>query len=692
VAATGTGKTVIAAFDYQRLRQSFGSLKLLFVAHRQEILEQSRAIFRAVLRDPGFGELLVGGERPVQGNYVFASVQSLSHVDLNSVEPRFFDMVIVDEFHHAAAPTYRRLLEHFKPRVLLGMTATPERTDELDITHWFAGRVAAELRLWDALEKQLLCPFQYFGLADVVDLESVEWRRGGYDVGQLSRLYTGHDVRANRIIQQLNEFVVNPLRMRALAFCVSVEHAAFMARRFNMAAIPSAALSGESSPAEREEVLGRFRRGELNAVFSVDLLNEGLDIPEVDTILLLRPTESVTVFLQQIGRGLRLAPGKQGLTILDFIGQQRREFRFARRFEVLTRTTRGEVLRHVEEDFPRLPTGCSIWLEAKAKDAVLRNIRETLKVGRAGLARELASLGDMPLAEFLRQTSRELDDVYAAGSGWTALRRAAGFPVVVGPDQDRLGRAVGRMRHIEDSARVDRYLEWLRAENPPRASGLSEYDRRLLGMLHFDLWSTAKDFSDLDASMVRVWEHGDLRDELIQLLELLGDRSERADYDAGLGPAIPLRVHQRYTRLEVLAAMGIGAPARPPSMREGVYNVQGVADVLLVTLQKDPARFKPTTRYHDYALSSRLFHWESQSTTSETSPTGQRYIHHRNLGTSVLLFVRESSAVSTGESVPFLFLGKADYRDHTGSRPMAITWQLHQAMPPDFVTAARAVA
>jgi hypothetical protein len=629
----------------------------------------------------------------VDGGHVFASVQSLSRVDLTGVDPQYYDMVIVDEFHHAAAPTYRRLLEHFKPLVLLGMTATPERADEIDVTHWFAGRVAAELRLWDALEQGLLCPFQYFGLADVVDLEKVEWRRGGYDLAQLSRLYTGHHVRANRIIEQVTEFVLDPLQMRALAFCVSVEHARFMAERFNSAGVPSAALTGDSPSKEREDVLEQFRRGELNAVFSVDLLNEGLDIPEVDTVLLLRPTESVTVFLQQIGRGLRLAPGKQGLTILDFIGQQRREFRFGPRFEVLTHTSRAEVLRHVEEDFPRLPAGCSIWLESKAREVVLRNMRDAIKVGRVGLARELARLGDMSLAEFLRRTGRELDDIYVGSSGgWTALRRSAGFPVASGPDQELLGRAIGRMRHIEDAARVDFYLETLKSEQPPAVSNVPEYDRRLLNMLHFDLWSRTREFPDLAASLERLWQHPDIRDELAQLLEILGNRSERADFDPQIEPAVPLRVHQRYTRLEVLAAMGVGSPAQPPAIREGVYYVQGVADLLFVTLQKDPARFKPTTRYHDYALSSHLFHWESQSTTSDSSPTGQRYIHHKEMGTHVLLFVRESTHGLAGESIPFVFLGPADYRDHTGSRPMAITWQLIHAIPPDFLQEARAVA
>jgi len=450
--------------------------------------------------------------------------------------------------------------------VLLGLTPTPECTDELDVTHWFAGRIAAELRLWDALDQGLLCPFQYFGLSDVVDLENAEWRRGfGYNLGELSRIYTGHHLRASRIIEQIHALVLDASAMRALGFCVSVEHARFMAERFNASGIHAAALSGSTRATERDHVLGRLRRGEIQAVFSVDLLNEGLDIPEIDTILLLRPTESVTVFLQQIGRGLRLAPSKQGLTILDFIGQQRREFRFGPRFEVLTHSGRAEVLQHVEEDFPRLPAGCSIWLEPKAREVVIRNIRESLTLGRAGLARELGQLGDMSLEEFLRRSGHELDDVYRGTSGgWSALRRAAGFSVREGPEQLRLGRAIGRMRHIEDSERVEFYTRLLRAERLTDVSELSEREQRLLVMLHFDLWERTKDFPGIDASFARAWEHPDICDELVQLLRLSGEQSDRADYDPNLGPAVPLRAHQRYTRLEVLGAMGVGSPSQPP--------------------------------------------------------------------------------------------------------------------------------
>lgn len=484
VAATGTGKTVIAAFDYRRLAQQWGGASLLFVAHRREILEQSLAIFRTVLRDGAFGELFVGGQRPRAGEHVFASVQSLSHVDLDSLAPGAYDVVIVDEFHHSEAPTYRRLLEHLKPKSLLGLTATPERVDGQDVTHWFDGRIAAELRLWNALDQGLLCPFQYFGISDDVDLSQVTWKKGSYDAEGLSGLYTGNEARLAKVLRALGEIVQDPLGMRALGFCVSVKHAEYMAARFSAAGIPAVAITGNSDEHKRSQALGALRNGTLKVIFSVDVFNEGLDLPEVDTVLLLRPTESVTVFLQQIGRGLRLAPGKPGLTVLDFIGQQRREFRFGPRFIAMSGIDRADLLRQVEQGFPYLPAGCSIQLDRVAQDAVLDNIRAAVRGGARELVAELRGYGDVPLAEYLRRSGRALDDLYRETvGGWTSLRRQAGFPVAEGPDQRKLEGAIGRLRHLDDRERVELYTQILAQSAPPDLGLLTERQRRLLTML-----------------------------------------------------------------------------------------------------------------------------------------------------------------------------------------------------------------
>jgi HKD family nuclease len=242
VAATGTGKTLVAAFDYRRLREHLQSPSLLFIAHRREILAQSLAAYRAVLRDGSFGELLVDGHRPEQGRHVFASIQSLAQVDLDDIHPDAFDVVVVDEFHHAAAPTYGRLLKHLRPKVLLGLTATPERTDGQSVLEWFDGRIAVELRLWDALERGLLCPFQYFGLHDGTDLSHVQWSRRGYDVLALENVYTGDQARVSLVVQAIRDTVADPLAMRALGFCVSVAHARFMAHEFSRRGLHSIAV------------------------------------------------------------------------------------------------------------------------------------------------------------------------------------------------------------------------------------------------------------------------------------------------------------------------------------------------------------------------------------------------------------------------------------------------------------------
>jgi superfamily II DNA or RNA helicase/HKD family nuclease len=691
VAATGTGKTVVSAFDYQRLRDGWDPpARLLFVAHRQEILEQSLATFRNVLHDGAFGELMAGGERPLHGNHVFASVQSLQSVDLARIRPDFYDMVVIDEFHHAAASTYTRLLEHFAPRVLLGMTATPERADEVDITHWFDGRVAFEMRLWEALDEGLLCPFQYFGVADGTDLTNLEWRSGGYDQHALSTLYTGDDVRLAKVVEALRRRVAEPSRMRCLGFCVSVEHAKWMAARFDALGIRAVAVHGGTPQGERDEAVRKLRDGSINAIFSRDVFNEGLDIPEVDTVLFLRPTESATLYLQQLGRGLRKSRGKAGLIVLDFIGQQHRRFRFSARLSAITGRSRTQLSRDIPADFPYLPAGCTMRLDAVAKDIVLANVRSAVRGRVVDLASDLREIGDVSLDDFLRESERSLDEVYTAG-GWTLVRRHAGFEKrLADPAENRLQKAIGRMRHVDDLERIDRYTRWLESSSPPLKSDLSTRDGRLLEMLHVDLWGQRSQYAKLSDSIEALWRNVAIREELVQLLQLLGRTATTLGIASGIPADVPLLIHERYSRDEILVAIGEVEAGRSADWREGVrYSKHLRTDIFAFTLEKSERRFSPTTMYHDYALSPSLFHWESQSTTSAESPTGQRYCNHVAAGSSVWLFLRESNERG-GVTLPFLFAGPATYVSHRGSRPMAITWRLDQALPAELYLVARA--
>lgn len=438
VAATGTGKTLISAFDYRRFCKAFSGSKprLLFVVHREEILKQSRNAFRAVLKDPNFGELFVGSFKPSSLEHLFISVQTLASQKLYDFLPEdYYDFIIVDEFHHAAAPTYQGLLNHFKPKILLGLTATPERMDGRNVLDYFNGRIASEIRLPEAIERKLLCPFQYFGVSDDVDLSNIRWTRGGYDKAELNNVFSLNravaEKRAGHIVNSLYRYVTDINKVRGLGFCVSVEHAKFMEAYFLSKGIPCMSLTANSSDKERNEARQRLVSGEIRFIFVVDLYN------------------------------------------IDFIDQ----------------------------------------------------------------------------------------------------------PVPLGFD-------------------------------------------------------------------------------------------------------CPLDLHCTYTRDQILIAMDY---MTPKNVREGVkWLPDKQVDVFFITLNKADKDYSPTTMYNDYSINESLFHWQSQSTTSDTASTGQRYINHRQRGSKVVLFVREFKQDSIG-AAPYTCLGTAAYVRHTGSRPMNITWHLDQPIPAKYL-------
>lgn len=710
VAATGTGKTVIAALDYKRLCEAEGrELSLLFVAHRQEILKQSLRTYRDVMQRGSFGELYVGDHKPAQWKQVFASVQSLAALGLEKLDPRQFDVVVIDEFHHAEAPTYRRLLDRLQPQELLGLTATPERGDGINVAdQFFGGRIAGELRLWDALDADLLVPFHYFGVADDVDLSQVEWKRGSYDITQLDTLYTGNDARAAKVIAELRDKVTSTSDIRALGFCVSVQHAHYMAEVFNRAGIVSLAVSGETPEADRAAALRKLRDRELNCLFAVDLFNEGLDLPEIDTILLLRPTQSATVFIQQLGRGLRRAKGKSVLTVLDYIGQQRREFRFDAKLKALTGLRRKALEKAVEDGFPYLPSGSQIILDRVAQQTVLANIRDQLRVSRKQLVAEVRSYGEHLLEDYLRESGRDLPDVYRkTGDSWTSLIREAGLvdirqthDVVLASHlnetsalEEDLLRRMTAMLCIDDPERAETYTN-LVSENAPRYDELSDREQMLARMLFFALWPNGGGHTSYDAGLDFLRSYPLVCAEIRQLAALGVQRSGYAPKGLGLGlQQIPLYSHATYRREEVLAALGYFALGGKTSHREGVaWCAETKTDAFFVTLEKDEKERAASIMYKDYAMSPEVFHWESQNATSPESTTGQRYINHKALESKVLLFARPRQRDENGMTMPYTCLGQLDYMSHSGSKPVGIVWKLHRAMPADVYVEASAVA
>jgi len=699
VAATGTGKTVISAIDYRNYvyKNRHKPCRLLFIAHREEILKQSLACFRMVLRDPNFGELFVGNYTPNSLDHLFMSVQTFNSREFENVTtPDFYDYIIVDEFHHAAAPTYQKLLEYYKPEILLGLTATPERMDGKDILKYFDYRIAAEIRLPEAIERKLLCPFHYFGVTDNVDLKSLRWTRGGYDKNELSKIYTGNDLRAKIIIKALDKYITDMDDVKGLGFCVSKEHAKYMANFFNENNIPSIYLTAESDDETRNEARRRLVRGDYRFIFVVDLYNEGVDIPEVNTILFLRPTESLTVFLQQLGRGLRLCEGKECLTVLDFIGQANRKYNFEEKFEALLSNISKGIQREIKEDFISLPKGCFIQLEKIAKEYILMNIKHSLRT-QNGLISKIASFEEdtnkaLTLTNFVEHYHIKLKSIYAMNNFSRLCVLAKVKEDFTSENEDIITKGMLRLSSIDSRRWISFLIDILPEIDEISIDMLNTKEKKMLNMLHHTFRQQPVKrcgFDNVIESIRSIKKNEVLFKEIMELLEIRFNSIDLVDEQIDLGYECPLDLYCNYTRDQILSAFDYYTEDIMPPMREGVlYLSDKNTDLLFVTLNKSEKDYSPTTMYNDYSISEYLFHWQSQSTTSETSTTGQRYINHKKLGNKVLLFVREFREERIGSIImaqPYTFLGLVDYVSHKGSRPMNIIWKLEKPIPAKYL-------
>ena len=382
VAATGTGKTVVAALDY---RQLLGPLRPALVTFRRPPRTDPQ-VSRSLPTERSCGAATSAksseADELPRGHHVFGMIQSLRRFET----PEHLARRLRRRRRGRVPPRCGRQLRPAPqpswPRELLGLTATPERLDGRDVTEWFDHRIAVELRLWEAIDQGFLVPFQYFGVADGTDLRKLTWRRGGYAPEELSNLLTNDDLRVAKLLEAIKRIVFDPGRMRALGFCVSKEHARYMARKFTDAGLSSIALTGDDSAEIRDQGLRDLKTGRIRCVFSVEVLGEGVDVPDVDTVLLLRPTQSATLFTQQLGRGLRRAHGKSSLTVLDLIGQQHREFRFDDRLAAILDPRRGIDPRAGEDEFPFLPAGCTVDLDRQSQEIILDNLRSAVRRSR----------------------------------------------------------------------------------------------------------------------------------------------------------------------------------------------------------------------------------------------------------------------------------------------------------------------
>ena len=694
VAATGTGKTVISAFDYRLFVETHpNSHKILFIAHRKEILVQAQMTYRSVLQDANFSELWVGQQRPMNGiDYLFISVQTFNtkYDEIFSTLPTdYYDYIVIDEAHHLAADSYRNIITHFTPQLLIGLTATPERMDGISLLPDFGNQISAEIRLPMALDEGLLTPFQYLCISDNTDLRAEDLMQGNkYIATKLTEKLCNQE-RVGLIINKLHYYLPDETKCKALGFCASKEHARYMAEQFNASGLNADYLTSDRD-SEREQLNRELAKGKINYLFVVDIFNEGVDIPEVDVVLFLRPTESLTIFLQQLGRGLRLYPGKLLLTVFDFVAQLNKNYDFTSRFRSLMVRKDKSVVDQVKDGFTLLPHGCSIHMEEKAQQYVLENIKAAV-YNRRRLIQELRSYDHIPtIKEFIENNGQDVRIIYKNNDCWTKLKAEAGLCTYERDENtSRYEKGIANLVHNNSVAYL-RFIQHL-LTNADEIRFDDERERIFGTMFYYTLYLdkiSKTGVRSIEEALRNFKKHTPFVDEVKELTAYLLSNIDIKTFPIGEDLPLALEQYGCYTREEIFTIFGRQtAEKRMQGSVSGVFNIEERnTELLFVTLNKSDKDFSVSTMYDDYVVSERQFHWKSKNTDTHEG-RGKRYVEQAINKKKFLLFVRADKTDGFNNTCPFYCFGLVDYISSRDDKPMSIDWHMHHPILPQFIKA-----
>jgi len=727
VLATGLGKTWLAAFDTNR--PDFG--RVLFVAHHEEILAQAMQTFRRIRPDARLGNY-DRNSKDTRADVLFASIQTLGkQVHLERFQPTSFDYVIIDEFHHGWAPTYTRLIDYFEPKFLLGLTATPERTDGGDLLSLCQENLVYRCDLGEGIRRRQLCPFQYFGVPDEVDYRNIPWRSNRFDEERLTTAVATQS-RADNALEQYRKRAGK----RTLAFCVSQRHADFMAGHFRQAGIRAAAVhSGENSD-PRAKSLEDLKRGDLDIVFAVDMFNEGVDLPTLDTVLMLRPTESKIVWLQQFGRGLRTAGDKTHLTVIDYIGNHRtfllKPLTLLQELLPL-KPSDAEIwkaLESLQEGTLELPPGCEVTYDLESVEILRGLLKVSSKPGEAvreyyqefkerngqrptaveafhdgfsprhvrgsygSWLKFVDSMGDLTVGQqsVLKTCTDFLDELENTPMTRSykmlvmkALLRLDRIPGQI--EISELAREVGKLAATSSRLRSDlsvapediNRLKTLLKKDPIKAwIGTKDTNGKPYFTFEVDVFRTMFSVSDAERESFR-----ELTREIVEwrLAEKLERNGEILDSESNETQHPP----QRTANLELWEPLQ--KKQIPPlfglRFSTGNWNAGFVPTAnhifLLVTLEKESktANFQ----YQDRFITKDKFQWQSQNRTTQASKNGREIRNHVKLGIKVNLFVRRSAKTPNGTGAPFYYCGEVEFIEWHGEKPITVQWRLKNPLP-----------
>jgi len=497
-------------------------------------------------------------------------------------------------------------------------------------------------------------------------------------------LIRAQDLWVRTVTRAVADRIARPEDIRALAFCVDKAHARVVAERLTALGLAARVLTDETPREERDRAKGDLTVGKVRVLCVVDLFNEGVDIPDVNTLFLFRPTESATVFLQQLGCGLRRTRHKDILTVLDVTGLQHPSFRFDRHLRDLLGHTPRELREFLEKGFGRLPSGCVLQFEERAQQDILERVRRAIPTNLDGIRTLLAAHRDAgwDLQTFLAETEVDALDLYRSRRSWTSLQAAVGvcaLPADV-TERDALEN-VHKLLHVSDPHRLAAWRRLLALEAPRTTA-----ERRLAAMLFVVLYGKFE-AARLDSRLAGWREHAAVREELRQLIPVLEARADALPRPTLLTPDIPLVVHGQYLDVELSVAF------EATTQKDGKYRnfytgvepvCDGRYDLLLVTLDKGDQKHEHL-QYADFPLGETRFQWQSQSRTRADSEDGLRHLEPAAHGVTPLLFVREAKKDARGVTSAFRFLGPVEPRSHRGERPITIEWELSTPLLPEWV-------
>ena len=749
ISATGTGKTYLAAMDIKQFfkiysntenklfeKPKISNIKFLFIAHREELLENAINVFSKIIKiDKNEFGRIYGGLKEIDKSIIFASIQSLRNC-YNEFKPSFFDYIIVDEFHHSMSDSYLKTLSYFQSKFLLGLTATPKRMDGKDILSLCDYNVVDEIGIKEALEEDLIVPFHYFGVNDyMINYDNIPYKNGKYNEKVLLENLL-LNTRTDYIVEKINKFGFDGDKLSAVAFCQNIEHAFFMKEEFTNKGYKSAVITANTSSNDRVKILEKFKNKKIEILCVVDILNEGIDIPTINLLLFLRPTMSSTIFIQQIGRGLRKAKNKDFVTIIDFIGNHKKDYLLINYFssEVDNKDTlftkKEKIINEIKNQFSNIPKSCYVELDRICQNRIIEKI-EKINFSSKNILKEMyldykAEIGKFE-DEFLRirdfDTNIELFQELC-------LKMHSFYNAQLQFEDSKIFKNENEKNPLNTTE--TQFLEYLEK----KITLVEPFTFLIIDYLatgkeyinNSDLLNKYKEFFDIKGNFEKNYLLNRIFEELTEdeILEknLYGykfskkyknlflnkklneknnmksqQKENKLNFINRLKQLIHLGLNEfkrndldefnenilisykEYKRVELQILLDSKVPRG--SWRAGYANTD--KDICLFATIDKTHIFQENLKYDNSLFADDIIQWISQPKTSHNSSVGQMFIHHKEKGFKVHIFIRKYAFMNGNKTNPFIYLGNAKYYSSQGDKPMKILWKLDKKIPQKLI-------